>query len=114
MLHDPHAAPGSWTFGEGTVHHCAFQVDDFAAQDRVKGKLEALGFTDVSERKDRGYFSSIYVRSPSGALFEATVSKPEGFLIDEPYEELGTRFQVPPVFAERAQEILTFLEPLTY
>jgi glyoxalase family protein len=36
-----------------------------------------------------GYFDSIYVRTPAGAPFEATVSKPEGFLIDERYEELG-------------------------
>jgi glyoxalase family protein len=109
---DPDAPEGTWTFGEGTVHHCAFQVADFAAQDAVKARLEALGFTDVSERKDRGYFFSIYVRSPSGALFEATVSKPEGFLIDEPYASLGRSFQVPPVFAERKREILEFLEPL--
>jgi glyoxalase family protein len=111
---DPSLEAASWTFGEGVVHHCAFQVTDFAAQDAVKDNLEALGFTDVSERKDRGYFHSIYVRSPSGALFEATVSRAEGFLVDESYEELGTKFQVPPIFADRAQEILTFLEPLTY
>jgi len=104
--------PATWTFGEGTIHHCAFQVSDFEAQDAVKAGLEALGYTDVSERKDRGYFYSIYVRTPSGALFEAAVSKPEGFLIDEEYERLGQEFQVPPVFADRRDEILAFLEPL--
>ena len=76
-------------YGEGIVHHTAFQVADYDVQSTVKFHLEGLGFTDVSERKDRGYFESIYVRTPGGALFEATVSKPEGFLIDEPYEELG-------------------------
>jgi glyoxalase family protein len=54
------------------------------------------------------------VRTPSGALFEATVSKPEAFTIDEPYEELGQTFQVPPVFAARAKEIFEFLEPLRH
>jgi glyoxalase family protein len=111
---EPDRPRGSWTFGEGIVHHCAFEVADFAAQDAVKAHLEGLGFTDVSERKDRGYFWSIYVRTPSGALFEATVSKPEGFTIDEPAEELGRTFQVPPVFASRAQEIFEFLEPLRH
>jgi len=111
---EPERPRGSWTFGEGVVHHCAFQVADWAAQDGVKAHLEGLGFTDVSERKDRGYFWSIYVRTPSGALFEATVSKPEGFTIDEPYEELGNAFKVPPVFADRTQEILEFLEPLRH
>ena len=111
---EPAMPQGSWIFGEGTVHHCAFQVDDYAAQDAVKAQLEGLGFTDTSERKDRGYFESIYVRTPSGAMFEATVSKPQGFTIDEPYDKLGTSFQVPPVFAERADEIMAFLEPLKY
>jgi glyoxalase family protein len=56
------------------------------------------------------------VRTPSGALFEATVSKPEGMLIDESYEKLGTGLQIPPVFADRAKEIEAFLElePLHY
>ena len=110
MVVESGLAQGTWTFGEGTVHHCAFQVDDYAAQDGVKAHLEGLGYTDVSERKDRGYFESVYVRTPGGPLFEATVSKPEGMLIDEPYETLGTSFQVPPVFSDQAEWILGYLE----
>jgi glyoxalase family protein len=64
--------------------------------------------------RHEGYFLPVYVRTPSGALFEATVSKPEGFLIDERFDEMGKNFQVPPVFAERTKEILEFLEPLKY
>lgn len=109
---EPDLPPASWTFGEGIVHHTAFQVDDLAAQDAVKDHLVALGFTDTSDRKDRGYFDSVYVRTPGGAMFEATVSKSTGFLIDETYELLGKGFQVPPVFASRREEILAFLEPL--
>jgi glyoxalase family protein len=100
-------------YGEGIVHHTAFQVDNRESQAAVKWHLEGLGFTDVSERKDRGYFQSIYVRTPGGALFEATVSKPEG-LIDEPYEMMGTSFQVPPQFAGQRDDILAYLEPLEY
>jgi glyoxalase family protein len=111
---DPGLEQGSWTFGEGTVHHCAFQVDGYDEQDGVKAHLEGLGFTDVSDRKDRGYFESVYVRTPGGALFEATVSKPEGFLIDEPYEKLGMGFQVPPVFADKRDWIMGYLPQLTY
>jgi glyoxalase family protein len=111
---EPSMAQGSWTFGEGVVHHCAFQVADFAAQDAVKARLEGLGYTDTSERKDRGYFDSIYVRTPGGAMFEATVSKPTGFTVDEPADALGHDFQVPPAFAERRAEILAFLTPLKY
>lgn len=111
---EPQMPQATWTYGEGMVHHTAFQVADYEVQDAVKFNLEGLGFTDTSERKDRGYFDSIYVRTPGGAMFEATVSKPTGFTIDEPFESLGKSFQVPPVFAQRRQEILEFLEPLKY
>jgi glyoxalase family protein len=111
---EPSLPQGTWTFGEGTVHHCAFEVDNLDVQADVKQHIEGLGFTDVSDRKDRGYFESVYVRTPGGALFEAAVSKPEGFLIDETYENLGTSFQVPPVFADKAQWIKEYLDPLNY
>ena len=111
---DPDLPQGSWAYGEGVVHHCAFEVDDHAIQKNVKFHLEGLGYTDVSDVKDRGYFDSIYVRTPGGPLFEATVSKPEGFLIDETYEAMGQTFQVPPVFADRKDEILAYLEPLAF
>lgn len=111
---EPNLPQGSWTYGEGSVHHCAFKVDNLEVQKGVKFHLEGLGFTDVSDRKDRGYFDSVYVRTPGGALFEATVSKPEGFLIDETYENLGKTLQVPPVFAGRGAELTAYLEPLKY
>tara|TARA_R110001583_G_scaffold182192_5_gene339835 strand:+ start:8866 stop:9816 length:951 start_codon:yes stop_codon:yes gene_type:complete len=89
----PELPQGSWAYGEGTVHHCAFEVANLDVQRNVKLHLEGLGFTDVSDRKDRGYFDSIYVRTPGGAMFEAAVSKPDGFLIDESYEDLGKPFR---------------------
>ena len=70
------------------VHHGAFGVPNMDVQDKVKAEVEGLGFTDVSERKDRTYFKSVYVRTPAGALFEAAHSI--GFLVDEPRETLGT------------------------
>ncbi|MCY1304138.1 Chlorohydroquinone/hydroquinone 1,2-dioxygenase [compost metagenome] len=68
----------------------------------------------MSDRKDRGYFDSIYVRTPGGALFEASVSKPQGFLVDETYENLGRTIQIPPQLGANAQEIAAYLEPLKY
>ncbi len=111
---EPNVPAGSWTYGEGVPHHVAFEVADHEAQSSVKFHLEGLGFTDVSEMKDRGYFDSVYVRTPGGALFEATVSKPKGFLVDETYEELGSRMQIPPFFANRREELLQKIEPLRY
>ena len=114
FLLEPELPQASWTYGEGIVHHCAFQVDDYAAQDQVKFRLEGQGYTDVSERKDRGYFDSIYVRTPAGALFEATVSKPQGMTVDENIDQLGTSFQIPPPFRHRTKELMAYLEPLRY
>ncbi|MCY1279940.1 Chlorohydroquinone/hydroquinone 1,2-dioxygenase [compost metagenome] len=111
---EPNLPQGSWAYGEGTVHHCAFEVTDLEIQKSVKLHLEGLGYTDVSDRKDRGYFDSVYVRTPSGALFEAAVSKPEGFLVDEAFEDLGKTIQIPPQLGPRAQEIAAYLEPLKY
>jgi glyoxalase family protein len=114
FLSEPDVPQGSWAYGEGVVHHCAFQVDELEVQNKVKFHLEGMGFTDVSDVKDRGYFDSIYVRTPAGALFEATVSKPTGFTVDETFENLGTSIQVPPVFAHRKDEMTKYLEPLVF
>ncbi len=109
---EPQRGPGSWTFGEGFVHHMAFQVGDFGEQNSVKAYLEGLGFTDVSDVKDRGYFYSIYVRTPGGALFEATVSNPKGFAVDEPADQLGHEVMLSPQFEAQRAEILSQLETL--
>jgi glyoxalase family protein len=110
FLVEPQLPQGSWAYGEGVPHHCAFEVDTLDVQKHTKFHLEGLGYTDVSDVKDRGYFDSVYVRTPGGALFEATVSKPTGFLVDEPFEKLGSDLQIPPVFAHRRDELVKYLE----
>jgi glyoxalase family protein len=112
---EPNREQGSWFYGEGFVHHVAFNVTDEAVQKDYKEYLEGLGFTDVSESKDRGYFHSIYFRTPAGALFEATYSKAEGFCIDEPRDALGHKFILPAFVDEkRRTEIMGQLEKITY
>ena len=108
----PDTPQGSWAYGEGVTHHCAFEVDDLDIQKIVAFQLAGQGYTDVSDVKDRGYFDSIYVRMPGGALFEAAVSKPQGFAIDEPADRIGEVFQIPPVFAHRRAELLDYLEKI--
>lgn len=104
-LHEQREAPtGSWFYGEGMIHHGAFAVDDYDVQEKVKFDVEGLGFTDFSDRKHRGYFESIYVRTPGGALFEATVSL--GFTSDEPADRLGREFIVSPQFQDQKDELL--------
>lgn len=111
FLHEPDVAQGSWTFGEGTVHHVAFAVENDEQQRQVKAHLEGLGFTDVSESKDRNYFHSIYMRMPGGVLFEVATSD-IGFGIDEPPEKMGQSLMLPPFLEERRGEFVEFLEPI--
>jgi glyoxalase family protein len=112
LLEEPHLPAGTWRFGEGTIHHAAWDVGDGASQKALKDWIEGLGYTDCSDVKDRGYFWSVYCRTPSGALFEFAWSKPEGWAIDEPLDHLGEQFQVPPQFLNMRDQIVGMLEPL--
>src|SRR3546814_8436845 len=85
---DEDERPGTWALGEGQVHHAAFEVADLDVQAALKFDVEGLGYTDFSDRKHRGYFESIYVRTPGGVLFEASVTL--GFTHDESPEKLGS------------------------
>lgn len=77
----------------GSIHHVAFRVADDPAQIKWHGHLADRGF-HVSPVMDRDYFHSIYFREPGGVLFELATDSP-GFTIDEPFESLGTRLQLP-------------------
>jgi catechol 2,3-dioxygenase-like lactoylglutathione lyase family enzyme len=96
LKHAPELRQGTWTLSEGIVHHGAFDVPDYDSQARVKFDTEGMGFTDFSDRKNRGYFESVYVRTPGGAMFEATKSL--GFGMDETEEQLGTDLKISPQF----------------
>lgn len=98
VLHEPGKRQGSWVISEGIIHHGAFAVPDLEVQAAIKFDTEGMGFTDFSDRKNRGYFESIYVRTPGGVMFEATHSL--GFTHDEPEPELGTHLKVSPQFAD--------------
>ena len=108
---EPDLPQGSWHFGEGTMHHHALNAVSADNQARVKDWIVGLGYTDVSDVKDRGYFHSVYLRSPGGTLFELAVSTEQGFLIDEPADELGTHMCIPPHWEDRRGEI-DQLEPI--
>ncbi|WDL95916.1 ring-cleaving dioxygenase [Alicyclobacillus sp. ALC3] len=111
LLHEPDVPQGTWSYGVGTVHHVAFAAanDDELAE--IKARIEGLGYTDISEVKDRQYFHSIYMRSPGGILCEVA-SSDIGFAIDEPLERLGHELLLPAWFEHRRQEVLDILEPI--
>ena len=101
LVEEPDLPQGTWSFGEGTIHHHAFDVGTPENQAAVKDWIVGLGYTDVSDVKDRGYFFSVYLRTPGGALFELASRPPQGFTIDEPEDELGTHMCIPPHWEDR-------------
>jgi glyoxalase family protein len=105
LVEEPDLPQGTWHFGEGTIHHQAFDAVSPDNQAVVKDWIVGLGFTDVSDVQDRGYFFSVYCRTPGGALFEFAYSTAQGFLIDEAEEELGTHMCIPQHWEHRRDEI---------
>jgi glyoxalase family protein len=112
LLEEPDQPHGTWRFGEGTVHHVAFDATTLENQMEIKLYLEGLGYTDVSDVKDRQYFDSCYVRTPGGPLFELAVSKPQAWAVDEPADALGRDFMLPPWLEDRREELLGRLETI--
>jgi glyoxalase family protein len=112
LVEEPDVPRGTWRFGEGTVHHVAFDAGSLENQMELKLHIEGLGYTDVSDVKDRQYFNSCYVRTPGGPLFELAVSKPESWAIDEAPDALGTQFMLPPWLEERRAELMGRLETI--
>jgi glyoxalase family protein len=111
LLHQPDVPQGSWIFAQGMVHHVAFAVPTDKEQKVAKDYLEGIGYTDVSDVKDRNYFHSVYCRSPGGILCEIATSD-IGFAIDEPMDKLGRKMLLPPWFEDRRAEIVAPLEPI--
>lgn len=111
---DRDSPQGTWTLAGGTIHHLAFNTIDEERQYALKARLEGMGYTDVSEQKDRMYFKSMYMRSPGGALFELAWTVPEGWAKDEPADAIGQSLVFPPWFADRQAEMEAGLEPATF
>jgi glyoxylase I family protein len=76
--------------GRGSTHHFAFTVETAEELDGWKHYLESRG-VGCTDRLDRTWFSSIYLRDPDGHVIEIATRGP-GFTLDEPPDQLGTRF----------------------
>lgn len=114
VLHEPGVAQGTWTLAGGTIHHLALNTGNEENQMSLRAHIEGLGFTDISEQKDRMYFKSCYVRSPGGALFEIAWTVPGGWALDEPADAIGSTLVFPPWFADRKDEMVAGLEPANF
>ena len=114
VITDRESPQGTWTLAGGTVHHIAFNTGNEENQIALKAHLEGMGYTDVSEQKDRNYFKSMYMRSPGGALFEIAWTVPQGWATDEPEDAIGTTLVFPPWMEDRKAELEAGLEPATF
>ena len=65
---EPNLKQGSWYVGQGAIHHMAYNCPDSETQNKIKFFVGGSRLHRFSDVKDRGYFDSIYVRTPSGAL----------------------------------------------
>lgn len=110
VIVDRDSNQGTWTLAGGTIHHLALNTGDEENQMKLRAHIEGLGFTDISEQKDRNYFKSCYVRSPGGALFELAWTTPQGWARDEAPGEIGKTLVFPPWFKDREDELRAGLE----
>lgn len=79
--------------GPGTTHHFAWRTSDSTEQEAWARRLTDLGLRPTAPQ-DRTYFQSIYFRMPDGILLEIATDGP-GFLVDEPWETLGSALSLP-------------------
>lgn len=64
----------------------------------------------IEKLVSRGYFKSLYIREPGGNRLEFATLGP-GFTIDEPLEQLGEHFALPPFLADQRAEIEANIYP---
>lgn len=89
--------------GRGSMDHVAFAISDDIALDAIHEKAKRQGW-QIEKIVNRGYFRSLYIREPGGNRVEFATLSP-GFTIDEPLEELGEHFALPPFLEKQRAEI---------
>src|SRR5690606_41828572 len=72
--------------------------------------LAELG-RNPTRAKGRHYFRSVYFQEPGGAVLEIATDGP-GFTVDEPVDELGLGFRLPP-WLEGERDFLRGRLPVT-
>ncbi|MEM1283493.1 MAG: VOC family protein [Chlamydiota bacterium] len=108
IICNPETLPG--IEGHGTVHHIAFATESDKAQETVRKELLNSNY-NVTPVLDRQYFRSIYFREPGGVLFEVA-TKPPGFTLDEPLNNLGESLKLPPWQERNRSQIEDGLIPI--
>jgi glyoxalase family protein len=88
----PASPRGAW--GNGSIHHLAWRVEDEARQLEARARVEKAGRRPTPVI-DRFWFKSVYFLEPGGVLFEIATDGP-GFGVDEDLARLGEKLVLPP------------------
>ncbi len=88
-------ASGFWPSagGVGTLHHVAFRTASNATHERLAERLGAEDL-ELNPLREHGFFRSLYLREPGGAIFEVATDGP-GLAADQPPERLGLDLVLP-------------------
>lgn len=105
----PGTRRGAW--GQGSIHHLAWRVDDEEHQSEVRSSVEQAGARPTPVI-DRFWFKSVYYREPGGVLFELATDGP-GFAVDEHASHLGETLVLPPWLESDRKAIEQVLPKLT-
>jgi glyoxalase family protein len=97
--------------GIGTVHHVALAISSLDEQTRLRRELIEYG-CQVTDIRDRCYFTSIYFREPGGVLLEVATTGP-GFTVDEDARDLGRSLKLPPWEEPHRPDIEQALAPVS-
>ncbi|MBI5975735.1 ring-cleaving dioxygenase [Staphylococcus canis] len=106
----PKETLGHGLWGVGTVHHIAWSTPTEEEQKEWQDYMMDNGY-GVTEVKDRNYFKAIYLKEKGHIIFEIATEGP-GFMVDEPYEELGKNLKLPPQYEEHREKLTANLPEL--
>ena len=112
LVEEPDLPQGTWHFGEGTIHHHAFDVGHGREPGGGQGLTSSASATPTSPTSRTAATSSRSTCArPAARCSSSPYSTPQGFTIDEPEDELGTHMCIPPHWEDRRGEI-DQLEPI--
>lgn len=94
--------------GRGSIDHIAYTVHSSRELEEMYQKAVRMEIP-IDQYVERGYFKSLYVKEPNGLRIELATETP-GFILDEPFDTLGTTLALPAFLENKRAEIEAQLE----
>ncbi|SDQ17274.1 VOC family protein [Carnobacterium viridans] len=94
--------------GRGSIDHIAYTVHSSKELEEMYQKAVRMEIP-IDQYVERGYFKSLYVKEPNGLRIELATETP-GFILDEPFDTLGTTLALPAFLENKRAEIEAQLE----